>query len=90
MEIKFGFTILAYYMWWIIVLLCLLIVLYKLLTNENFSIGFRVGIQSNREDPQNMVFEPVLLCRQGQTLVINRNRNNANTTNASDSQVETN
>ena len=90
MEIKFGFAILAYYTWWIIVLLCLLIVLYKLLTNQNFSIGFRVGIQSNRDDPQNLVFEPVLLHRQGQTPVINRNGNNSNTAATSDSQVETN
>ena len=90
MEIKFGFAILAYYTWWIIVLLCLLIVLYKLLTNQNFSIGFRVGIQSNRDDTHNLVFEPVLLRRQGQTPVINRNVNNSNTTTMSDSQVETN
>ena len=90
MEIKFGFAILAYYTWWIIVLLCLLIVLYKLLTNQNFSISFRVRIQSNRDDTNNLVFEPVLLHRQGQTLVINRNGNNSNTATMSDSQVETN
>ena len=90
MEIKFGFAILAYYTWWIIVLLCLLIVLYKLLTNQNFSIGFHVGIQSNRDDTHNLVFEPVLLRRQGQMLVINRNGNNSNTATMSDSQVETN
>ena len=70
-------------------LLCLLIVLYKLLTNQNFSIGFRVGIQSNRDDTQNLVFEPVLLRRQGQTPVINRNGNNSNTATTSDAQVET-
>ena len=90
METKFGFAILAYYTWWIIVLLCLLIVLYKLLTNQNFSIGFRVGIQSNRDDTQNLVFEPVLLHRQGQMPVINRNGNNLNTATTSDAQVETN
>ena len=80
MEIKFGFAILAYYTWWVIVLLCLVIVLYKLVTNQNFSVGFRVGIQSNREDTQNMVFEPILVRRQGQTQssVVNRNGNNAN------------
>ena len=33
MEIKFGFAILVYYTWWLIVLLCMIIVLYKLLTN---------------------------------------------------------
>ena len=53
------------------------------------SIGFRVGIQSNRDDPQNLVFEPVLLCRQGQMPVINRNGNNSNTATTPDSQVET-
>ena len=82
MEIKFGFAILAYYTWWVIVLLCLVIVLYKLVTNQNFFVGFRVGIQSNREDTQNMVFEPILVQRQGQTqsAVVNRNGNNANVT----------
>ena len=34
MEIKFGFTMLAYYMWWVIVLLCLVTVLYKLITTN--------------------------------------------------------
>ena len=83
MEIKFGFAILAYYTWWVIVLLCLVIVLYKLVTNQNFSVGFRVGIQSNREDAQNMVFEPILVRRQ-QSTVVNRNGNNANTSTAAE------
>ena len=51
-------------------------------------LGFRVGIQSN--DPHNLVFEPVLLRRQGQTPVINRNGNKSNTATTSNSQVETN
>ena len=90
MEIKFGFAILAYYMWWLIVLLCLTIVLYKLLTNQNFSIGFRVGIRSNHEDRENIVFKPVLIHRSGQQLVgqAQRNTNNANNTNQADQQVD--
>ena len=47
MKINFGFALLAYYMWRLIVLVCLVIILYKLLTNQNFTIGFRVGIQSS-------------------------------------------
>ena len=59
MKINFGFTLLAYYMWWLIVLVRLVIILYKLLTNQNFTIGFRVGIQSS-----SYVFEPVLVHRR--------------------------
>ena len=71
-------------------LLCLVIVLYKLVTNQNFSVAFRVGIQSNREDTQNMVFEPILVRRQGQATssVTNRNGNNANAVPAADPQVQ--
>ena len=49
-------------------LVCLVIILYKLLTNQNFTIGFRVGIQSlARQDRDSYVFEPVLVhCRNGQ------------------------
>ena len=62
MKINFGFTLLAYYTWWLIVLVCLVIILYKLLTNQNFTIGFRVGIQSlSRQDRDSYVFEPVLV-----------------------------
>ena len=37
MKINFRFALLAYYTWWLIVLVCLVIILYKLLTNQNFS-----------------------------------------------------
>ena len=47
MKINFGFALLAYYTWWLIVMVCLVIILYKLLTNQNFTIGFTVGIQSS-------------------------------------------
>ena len=47
MKINFGFALLVYYTWWLIVMVCLVIILYKLLTNQNFTIGFRVGIQSS-------------------------------------------
>ena len=90
MEIKFGFAILAYYTWWIIVLLCLTIVLFKLITNKNFSIGFRVGIQTDREDRENLVLEPILLRRAGQqpAVAATRNNNNANNTAQVDNQVD--
>ena len=46
-------------------LVCLVIILYKLLTNQNFTIGFRVGIQSSaRQDRDSYVFEPVLVRRR--------------------------
>ena len=88
MEIKFGFAILAYYMWWLIVLLCLMIVLYKLMTNQNFSIGFRIGIQSNREDHDNLVLEPILLRRASQQQPANRNNNAINVVPVADPQVD--
>ena len=68
MKINFGFTLLVYYTWWIIVLVCLVIIIYKLITNQNFTIGFRVGIQSSsRQDRDSYVFEPVLVhCKNGQ------------------------
>ena len=50
----------------------------------------RVGIQSNRDDPHNMVFEPVLVHRQGQSPVVNRNGNNSNTVVGAEPQVESN
>ena len=84
MEIKFGFAILAYYTWLLIVLLCLTIILYKLMTNQNFSIGFRISIQSNREDRDNLVFEPILLRRTGQQQPANRNNNALNAGPAAD------
>ena len=87
MEIKFGFAILAYYTWWLIVLLCLTIVLYKLMTNQNFSIGFRISIQSNREDRDNLVLEPILLWRTSQQPA-NRNNNAINAVPAADPQVD--
>ena len=88
MEIKFGFAILAYYTWWLIVLLCLTIILYKLMTNQNFSIGFRISIQSNREDRDNLVFEPILLWQTGQQQPANRNNNAINAVPAADPQVD--
>ena len=88
-EIKFGFAILAYYTWWLIMLLCLTIVLYKLLTNQNFSIGFHIGIQSNHEDRENKVFELVLIHSSGQQPAqAQRHTNNANNTNQADQQVD--
>ena len=45
-EIKLGFALFAYYTWWIIILASLAIVLFKLLTNHNFSVAFWVGIQT--------------------------------------------
>ena len=88
MEIKFGFAILAFYTWWLIVLLCLTIVLYKLMTNQNFSIGFRIGIQSNREDRDNLALESILLRRAGQQQPANKNNNAINTAPAADPQVD--
>ena len=73
----------------IIILLCLTIVLYKLMTNQNFSIGFRIGIQSNREDRDNLVLEPILLRRAGQQQPANRNNNANIATPAVDPQVDT-
>ena len=65
MKINFGFALLVYYTWWLIVLVCLVIILYKLLTNQNFTIGFGVGIQSlSRQDRDSYVFEPVLVCHR--------------------------
>ena len=65
MKINFGFTLLVYYTWWLIMLVCLVIILYKLLTNQNFTISFRVGIQSSsRQDRDSYVFEPVLVRRR--------------------------
>ena len=60
MEIKLGFALFAYYTWWIIILACLAIVLFKLLTNQNFSVAFRIGIQSGAcADRDSYTFEPI-------------------------------
>ena len=89
MEIKLGFTLFVYYTWWIIVLACLMIVLFKLLTNQNFSVAFRIGIQSgSRSDRDSYTFEPILV-RRNQAGPSNRNNNNG-TDNAidQDNQVD--
>ena len=62
MELKFGFTILVYYTWWLIVLLCMVIILNKLLTNQNFAIGFYIWINSASDTAnENLVFQPILV-----------------------------
>ena len=89
MEIKLGFTLFVYYTWWIIVLACLVIVLFKLLTNQNFSVVFRIGIPSDfRSDRDSYTFEPILV-RRNQAGQSNRNNNNgADNTNDQDNQVD--
>ena len=64
MELKLGFALLAYYTWWLIVLVCTCIVLYKLLTNQSFSVGVRFGIQSASETYRDFVFQPILVHRR--------------------------
>ena len=76
MEIKLGFALFAYYTWWIIVLACLVIVLFKLLTNQNFSVAFHIGIQSgSHTDRDSYIFEPILVRRNQAG---HNNRNNSN------------
>ena len=89
MEIKLGFALFAYYTWWIIVLACLIIVLFKLLTNQNFSVAFSIGIQSgSRSDRDSYTFEPILV-RRNQVAPNNRNNNNGvESANDQDSQVD--
>ena len=91
MEIKLGFALFAYYTWWIIVLACLVIVLFKLLTNQNFCVAFRIGIQSGSwSDRDSYMFEPILI-RRNQPASNNRNNNNgADSANDQDNQVDNN
>ena len=44
MEISFGFALLAYYTWWILSLVVLIIIIYKLVTQQNFQVSLQVGI----------------------------------------------
>ena len=89
MEIKLGFMLFTYYTWWIIVLACLMIVLFKLLTNQNFSVAFCIGIQSgSRSDRDSYTFELILVSRN-QAGPSNRNNNNrADNANDQDNQVD--
>ena len=90
MKINFGFALLAYYTWWLIVMVCLVIILYKLLTNQNFTIGFRVGIQSSaRQDRDSYVFEPVLVHhRNGQPTSSSSQNNQSNQQDSDLDQVD--
>ena len=67
MEIKLGLALLTYYTWWLIVLICTLIILYKLVTNQNFSVGIRFGIQSASEHDRDFVFQLLLVRRRNGT-----------------------
>ena len=64
MEIKRGLAVLTYYTWWLIVLICTVIILYKLITNQSFSVGFRFGIQSASDHDRDFVFQPLLVRRR--------------------------
>ena len=46
MEFSFGFALLAYYTWWVLLLMALIIMIYKLVTKQNFEVALRVGINS--------------------------------------------
>ena len=89
MEIKLGFALFAYYTWWIIILACLAIVLFKLLTNQNFSVAFCIGIQSgSRTDRDSYTFEPILIRRNQANLTQWNNNNRADNGADQDNQVE--
>ena len=76
MEIKLGFALFAYYTWWMIILACLAIVLFKILTNQNFSVAFHIGIQSGSQtDRDSYTFKPILV-RRNQASLTHRNNNN--------------
>ena len=71
-------------------MVCQVIILYKLLTNQNFTIGFRVGIQSSaRQDRDSYVFEPVLVgCRNGQPASSSLQNSQANQPDSDLNQVD--
>ena len=89
MEIKLGFTLFTYYTWWIIILACLAIILFKLLTNQNFSVAFRIGIQSGAcTNRDSYTFEPILVWRNQPNITHRNNNNGADIGADQDNQVE--
>ena len=91
MEIKLGFMLFAYYTWWIIVLACLVIILFKLLTNQNFSVAFHISIQSgSRTDRDSYTFEPILVRRNQAGHNKRNNSNGADNAADQDNQVDDN
>ena len=89
MEIKLGFVLFAYYTWWIIILACLAIALFKLLTNQNISVAFRIGIPSgSRTDRDSYTFEPILMRHNQANLTQQNNNNGADNGADQDNQVE--
>ena len=65
MKISFDFALPAYYMWCIL-LLMLIIVIYKLVMQQNFQVSLRLGINSTGQStkPDQFTFQPVLVCRK--------------------------
>ena len=54
----------------------LIIIIFKLVMQQNFQVAFRIGITSNgnQGQPEQMLFEPVLIhCRNRQTAVTDSN-----------------
>ena len=89
MEIKLGFVLFAYYTWWIIILACLAIALFKLLTNQNISVAFRIGIPSGLwTDRDSYTFEPILMRHNQANLTQQNNNNGADNGADQDNQVE--
>ena len=89
MEIKLSFVLFTNYTWWIIILACLAIVLFKLLTNQNFSVTFHTGIQSGLQtDRDSYTFEPILIRRNQVNLTQWNNNNRADNGTDQDNQVE--
>ena len=63
MDFTFGFAIITYYMWWILFLVALLIVIYKLITQQNFQVSLRQGINSAAaaDEPEQYTFQLLIV-----------------------------
>ena len=58
MELTVGLAFICYYTWWILLLVTLVIIIFKLITQQNFQVAFRIGITSNgnQGQPEQMLF----------------------------------